>query len=225
MNMNADKAEMELVLKPIGDFSVTGEGGHSAWKTIEWSVLGRVGAGAANHVTRFKTAYSSTGLYFLFDCQDHTLTCTGLPDNGNLFAEDVVEVFLWPDERHPLYFEYEISPLGAQLPILVSNNGGAFYGWLPWHHEGPRRCQAATAIRGGDRVPGAVVEGWMAEFFIPFALLSGVCPPPRAGDRWRANFYRIDYDASPSSHWAWDTRTGPNFHDYQRFGNILFGQS
>jgi hypothetical protein len=220
--MNAEKAEMELVLKPIGDFRITGEGGHSAWKAIEWSALCRVGAGASTHATRFKTAYSPTGLYFLFDCQDHKLTCTGLPDNGTLFTEDVVEVFLWPDERHPLYFEYEISPLGAQLPILVSNNGGAFHGWLPWHHEGPRRCQAATVIRGGDRAPGSVVEGWTAEFFIPFALFSGVCPPPAAGDRWCANLYRIDYDESPASHWAWDTRPSTNFHDYARFGKLIF---
>ena len=30
-------------------------------------------------------------------------------------------MFLWPDERDQLYFEYEISPLGYELPIIVPN--------------------------------------------------------------------------------------------------------
>ena len=46
------------------------------------------------------------------------------------------EVFLWPDERDPIYFEYEISPLGRELPILVPNLDGKFLGWRPWHYEG-----------------------------------------------------------------------------------------
>ena len=214
---------MELILNHIKDFSVTGDGHHGGWDGTGWNVLERVGGGQAKYTTCFKVAYSSQGLYFLFDCEDRRLTCTGLPDYGNLFAEDVVEVFLWPDERHPVYFEYEISPLAAQLPILVSNNGGAFHGWLPWQHEGNRRCQAATIIQGGDRQPGATVSGWTAEFFIPFALFQGVCPPSKAGVRWRANFYRIDYDEEPCSHWAWDRQTGANFHDYCNFGSIRFG--
>jgi len=39
---------------------------------------------------------------------------------------DVFEFFLWPDERYPVYFEYEISPLGHELPILIPNFGGQF---------------------------------------------------------------------------------------------------
>lgn len=215
--------KQELMIQPIADHAVTGDDSHSVWRSVGWTELRHVGAGASSYATRLKVAYSPKGLYFLADCQDKRLVCTGLPDNGNLFTEDVVEVFLWPDERHPLYFEYEVSPLAAQLPILVSNNDGAFHGWLPWHHEGPRRCQAATTVRGGKKEPGAVVTGWIAEFFIPFALFSGVCPAPKAGDRWRANFYRIDYDETPCSHWAWDSRTGSNFHDYRHFGTVVFG--
>jgi len=207
---------------------VTGDGSHAGWAGSEWQGLERVGSGIARYTTRCKVAYSTTGLYFLFECQDEKLQCSGLPDFADLYTEDVIEVFLWPDEQHPLYLEYEISPFGAELPILVSKQGGtfgAFHGWLPWHYEGARRCCKATAIRGGAPMPGASVTGWTVEFFIPFALFSGVCPTPKAGDRWRANFYRIDYDKLPCSHWAWDTRTDSNFHDYQNFGSIVFGKA
>jgi hypothetical protein len=40
--------------------------------------------------------------------------------------------------------------------------------------------------------------------------------------RWRANLYRIDYDADRPSQWAWCTRTGGNFHDFRRFGTLRF---
>ena len=43
-----------------------------------------------------------------------------------------------------------------------------------------------------------------------------------AGQQWRANFYRIDYDAAPASHWAWEPRTGANFHDCRSFGTVTF---
>ena len=36
----------------------------------------------------------------------------------DLWNEDVFEVFLWTDERYPVYLEYEISPLNHELPIL-----------------------------------------------------------------------------------------------------------
>jgi hypothetical protein len=54
----------------------------------------------------------------------------------DLWNEDVVEAFFWTDESNPIYFEYELSPLNYELPILVPNNKGKFLGWLPWHYEG-----------------------------------------------------------------------------------------
>ena len=48
-------------------------------------------------------------------------------DNLDIYNEDVVEVFLWTDESTPLYFEYELSPLNYELPIIVPNNEGDFF--------------------------------------------------------------------------------------------------
>ena len=86
---------------------------------------GRVGAAAppadATHAyeTRVKVLYSPTGLYVLMDATDRRLTATMKEDFLDLWNEDVFEFFLWPDEKQPVYFEYEISPLGFELPILV----------------------------------------------------------------------------------------------------------
>jgi hypothetical protein len=84
----------------------------------------------------------------------------------------VFEVFLWPDERDSIYFEYEISPLNRELPILVPNLGGTFLGWRPWHYEGARKIRKATAAIGGQLASGGKVDGWKADVFISYELLS-----------------------------------------------------
>ena len=165
--------------------------------------------------TRAKVLYSASGIYVLTDAEDARICCTLREDFADLFREDVIEVFFWTDERHPVYFEYEISPLNFELPILVAHDNGRFHGWRPWHYTGQRRTRHATRV---------TTRGWTTEFFIPFALLVGLGRShPRPGDQWRANIYRIDTDEAPASHWAWSPATGSNFHDYRNFGAFRFG--
>lgn len=215
-------ATAETVIGQCADFEVNGTGRNPAWQGADWLPLTRVGDGPLQYATRAKLRWSETALYALVACDDARLSCSIREDNANIFTEDVVELFLQPDEAHPLYFEYEVSPLGVELPILVANCNGKFHGWLPWHYEGERKVRKAVTVRGPAE-PGAAIEGWTAEFAIPFALFSGVCASPRPGDRWRGNVYRIDYDSGAASQWAWATATGPRFHEYTSFGHLLFG--
>ena len=167
---------------------------------------------------------SDTGLYIRFDCEDTFLSCSGLADFADLYTEDVVELFLQPDRALPLYFEYELSPLGAELPLLVCNNGVSYYGWLPFQYGGTRSTRRHTRVLGGKKEPFSSCAGWVAEAYLPFALLEGLpCVPPKAGDRWRANFYRIDYDGrGEAARWAWEPAAGTEFHDFEQYGEIMF---
>lgn len=205
------------------DFNIDGQGSAPNWETAAWQVMERVGNGVLNYHTRFKVLGGKKGLYFLVECEDEILSCEQRNDFDNLFKEDVVEVFLWPNEGQPLYFEYEISPLNAELPILVPNQQGKFMGWRPWHYEGDRVISHATSVRGGPKVPRARVKGWSAEFRIPYALFKGLGNvPPASGSSWRANVYRIDYDAEKLSQWAWNPACGTDFHDFNKFGTFQF---
>ena len=215
---------MELTIAKVDDFEVTGNGEAGQWSKAEWQALKLVGKAKTGYATRGKLLYSDKGIYFLFDSEDKKLTCTMFQDYQDIYREDVIEVFLWPNEAQDLYFEYEISPMGVELPILVPNHKGGFMGWRPWHYEGERQTRRATFVRGGPRSPMAAVEGWMAEFFIPFALLRGLGnTPPAKGSSWRANLYRIDYDSGEATQWAWCEKTGANFHDFRNFGALRFG--
>jgi hypothetical protein len=214
---------MEMLVKRTEDFEVDGLGAAGQWSSAAWHDLSRVGKGRSTHATRAKLLYSRRGLYFLVECQDRRLTCTMTRDFDNLFMEDVVEIFIQTDPGHPVYLEYEISPLGFELPILVSNSQGKFHGWLPWNYRDGRVIRHATSAAGGPKQPGAEVESWTAEFCIPYALLNGMGNlPPHSGTRWKANLYRIDYDDEPISQWAWCTDTGGEFHNYWQFGTLVF---
>lgn len=138
----------------------------------------------------------------------------------DLWTEDVVEVFLWPDETCAVYIEYEISPMNYELAIMVSNQKGDLVRWQPFHYDKDRQTRHATHIEVDKRKKW--VKGWRAEFFLPYKLLRPLSMvPPSSGSIWRENFFRVDYDEKEVEVWAWKA-TGESFHEYQRFGHLYF---
>jgi hypothetical protein len=209
-------------VRATGDFEVTGDGSAAAWHAVEWTELSKRPEASHDYSARVKVLYSATGLYVLMEGTDRVLSATLQSDFEDLWNEDVFEVFLWTDERYPVYFEYEISPLGRELPIIVPNFEGKFFGWRPWHYDGDRKTRKAVSTVGGPARSGGPIDGWRAEVFFPYDLLKPLSNvPPRAGTQWRANFYRVDYDGGKSTSWDW-ARVGPSFHEYTKFGTLVF---
>jgi hypothetical protein len=225
-----------LKVKSTNDFVITGDGSSENWKIADWNNLPqhssedlknagwdiRIKPGNSKELhynTLFKTLYSNTGIYCLFKCEDSVITATLKEDFLNLYDEDVVEVFLRPDTSLPAYFEYELSPLNYELPILIISNKGNIMGWKPWQYEGTRKTKHEVKISKKDPLNNRFI--WTAEFFIPFALLRPIVNVPiKKGTQWRANFYRIDYDSNPV-YSGWQL-TRESFHDPQNFGILEF---
>jgi hypothetical protein len=222
-------AQADVCLVP--DFELRGDGSSNTWERALWLPLSpipepgqpAVASRSGRYDTMLKCLYSSTGLYLLFSCGDGWLSTSMTRDGDDLWKGDAVEVFLWPDESRPLYFQYDLSPLGPELVLLVpGHGGGGGIGWSPWRYEGPRRVRSMTRVNGGPRQPHAKVTDWSTEIFIPFALLDGVVERPTAGRTWRANFYRVDHDAGVPQHWAWCERTGKATHAIHKYGTLRF---
>lgn len=211
----------EITVKRTDDFTVTGDGKNENWNKAAWVDLPLRGNSGMALKTRIKVLYSGTGIYYLFDCQDKKLTSAMNADFLDLWKEDVVEIFLWTNEKEPFYFEYELSPLNYELPLLISNENGELLRWMPFHYEPGRITGHATSARGGEKKSNAAVSGWMAEFFIPYKLLSPLINRiPKPGMKWRANMYRVDYD-NPRLRWSWQL-TDKDFHEYEKFGTYIF---
>lgn len=214
---------MALLVGKTRDFKVLGDGSAPAWSSAEWLALPLRKGPDTGYSTGVKMLYSETGVYILFRCGDRRITASFRDDFMDLWHEDVVEVFFWPGERHPVYFEYQLSPLDRELVLLVPNLEGRFFGWRPWHYEGERRVRHAVSIRGGTGAPGSAIDQWTAEIYIPFDLLKPLLNvPPVSGTRWRANFYRCDYDTGGMAYWSW-MPVDEQFHEFRRFGELVFG--
>jgi len=199
-------------VKKTADFELNGDSSVNAWTSADWVQL-PVTEGQDMRQTKVKTLYSNTGIYFLFYNEDKKITATKTQDFDKLWLEDVVEVFLWPDTTQTVYFEYELSPLNHELPILVPNLNGKFFGWLPWEYSGDRKTKHMTKVRE---------TAWTAEFFIPYKLLIPLSNVrPQKGTTWRANYYRVDYDNSKSVDWSWK-KTEKTFHEFRKFGTLIF---
>lgn len=148
-----------LIVQKCEDFEVTGQGDAQAWEACDWVSLNRRGNGQLDYQSRFKMLYSDNGVYVLFDGADQRLTATMQADFLDLWNEDVFECFFWTNEKDPVYFEYEISPLGFELPILVPNLDGKFLGWRPWHYEGDKKIQKKISATGGKNESMSTVTG------------------------------------------------------------------
>ncbi len=216
-----NKKDDVLIIKKSTDFEISGAGSAEEWSQTDWVKIPRRTTLGKDFLTKVKMLYSNEGIYFLFYCEDEILSSTMNEDFLDLWNEDVVEVFLWPDEDDPAYFEYEISPLNHELPLLIYNDEGTLISWLPFHYDGERKTFHATDARGGEKKSKATVDSWTAEFFIPYKAMRPLRNvPPHSGTKWRGNMYRIDYDSGQEL-WSWQL-TGGNFHDYKKFGTLIF---
>lgn len=228
--------ESIVKVKHASDFTITGDGSNAAWNNAAWNTItqrssavlkkenwyitdDRLKLSDIQYQTQFKILYSDKGIYCLFQCEDSAITATIREDFGDLFNEDVVEAFFWPDTSNVIYFEYELSPLNYELPLIIFNKEGNVNGWLPFYYRAGRRTSHAVKLNKDKNAAGRFI--WTAEFFIPYSLLSSLNNiPPKKGTQWRANFYRIDYDKEPVfSSWQ---LTRESYHDPERFGVLEF---
>jgi len=210
-------ADSILPVKKCAEFEVTGDGSTAEWDKAEWVTLSQ-SQSSSPYKTRFKIMYSDSGIYCLYNSEDHKITATLRGDNLDLWNEDVVEAFFWADEKVPVYFEYELSPLNYELVLMVPNYNGNFLGWIPWHYTDNRRTRHNVSVQKDGN---GKITGWIGEFYIPFELMKPMVQnTPVKGMKWRANFYRIDYDEIPGE-WSWMPIV-KNFHDYLLYGTIVF---
>ncbi|MDX1583861.1 MAG: carbohydrate-binding family 9-like protein [Thermoanaerobaculia bacterium] len=154
-------------------------------------------------------------LFVSFSMEDEGIVASRYERDDDLWKEDVVEIFLAPrDLEH--YFELEVNPLGTLFDARVS-------------FPGPTRATMTVdkswdcpGFAGAVKIVRTTDEEQMSIFVtIPFSCLGD---SPGRGDRWRANFFRIDRSSVGDTFAAWSPTFSnpPDFHVPSRFGHLLF---
>ena len=168
--------------------------------------------------TEAKVLYDERFLYFSFRCEDENVWATMRRRDQHLWHEEVVEVFLQADRGVPNYIELEVNPLGTLLDIyLLDRRKHLPYGsWNSANVRWAARVDGSVDGRPGDR-------GWSCEIALPLEdVATAPHLPPRPGDRWRMNLYRVESRPAPLG-LAWSPTLEGDFHVPPMFGEIIFG--
>src|SRR6185312_390179 len=210
-----------LQVNKCNDFSIDGKGTNPEWGKTSWHLLTRLDSAGIDYASRFKILYAAKGIYVLFDGKDNRISTDFHEDFQDLYNADVFEVFFQPDTSMPLSLEYEINALNKELVLLIPNLSGRASGWLPFHYN-MKSVQKKVAVVGGKMESGAAIKSWSAELFFPYEIFDPLLHvPPVSGTVWHANFYRLDYDSGSMVKWSW-APIAHSFHEYKKFGSILF---
>ncbi|MEA2064137.1 MAG: carbohydrate-binding family 9-like protein [Gemmatimonadota bacterium] len=195
-----------------------------AWQKAERIRFEAKNGGPPKQATTAMMVWDDKFLYIAFQCEDNDVWSTLTQRDDPLYNEEVVEVFIDADSDGETYVEYEINPLGVLFDGYILNRRGDRDLILAWESK---------KVRWGVQVAGTLGDlsdtdtGWTVEYAIPLAeIVTGPHTPPRPGDKWRLNLYRIDRPRgkqdTPSEGSLWSPVSGSTFHDPDCFGEIEF---
>jgi hypothetical protein len=214
---------MTLTIPRIDDFDLDGTGTAPAWQGVPWMPMPACD-GQPGCATRARLLHSAEGLYVLGDCEDALLAATRRGDQGELYLDDVFSLFLQTDRSRRVYLEYDVSPLGDELLLMIVNDGQRQHGWQPWRQASYGFSRRAVRVRGGRQEPGAVISGWTCEFFVPWKLLTGMGNLPIHGGDGTAwlNLSRIDNEGGKGRLFSAAALPRPYLHACETFLPVRF---
>lgn len=167
--------------------------------------------------TEARALYDDNFLYVSFRCADTNIWSTFQKRDAHLWEEEVVEIFLQADAHQRSYIELEINPLGTMLDIYLLDIR------KPLHYESWNSQRLKWGVQVFGTVDGKEDDReWTCEIALPMEdIVTAVNRPPRGGDRWRLNLYRVEKLPTPVL-LAWSPTFKDDFHQPSMFGEIIF---
>lgn len=141
--------------------------------------------------TDAKLCWDRDHLYFFARMEDADLFATHTEHDGNLWDDDVFELFFKPAVDFPGYYEFEFNPHNAVLDFYFPRRGGGavrrFRSDFKFHVQTQVKLQG-TLNKWTDKD-----EGWTIEGKIPWKDFVRAGGRPRAGDTWQYAACRYDF--------------------------------
>ena len=175
-----------------------------------------------------KMLWDNTYLYIGMYCEDKNIWATLTTHDAALYTEDVVEVYIDPDNDQQNYIEFELNPLNTVFDLWLNkpwNEGGV--GHSEWNFD---NFSTAIKIHGTVANNSDVDTSWTCEMALPFSEMQFIANtmhyPPYVNEFWRLNLYRFDRSPGVTEHeeTGW-SQTGGGQHVPDKFGIIWFKNS
>jgi len=180
------------------------------------------GSGEAQLPTELRLCWDESNLYLAFVCIDTDIWGTYRKRDDPVWEEEVVEAFLSSGREVTRYFELNFSPhnvvFDARVETPESGDRRFMRSDVSWNCEG---IQSAVHVVGTLDDHRDLDDRWVVEAALPFSQIGREGRPPEHGERWRANFYRIDR-AEGGEFSCWSPTLQHNFHVPGRFGHLVF---
>jgi hypothetical protein len=140
--------------------------------------------------TRAKILWDRENLYIAADLDDADLYADITEHDGQLWDNDVFEVFLKPAIDKPAYYEFQVNALNTQFDCFIPRRGnvGRF---KKLHDFG---IESAVKLRGTLDDWTDTDQGWSVEMRIPWSSFMHTGGRPEPGDEWRFALCRYDHD-------------------------------
>ena len=208
------------ILYTAGPIEMDGRLDETSWKAVApvddfifpWWVKGE------KESTEGRMLWDETHLYVSFIAYDKHISATLTQRDDPVSRDDAVEVFVAPQvDDVSKYFNFEFNALGTILDRSPRNNRSS-----TWNAED---IVVAISIDGTLNDETDDDNRWITEIAIPFASFEEFAPhlPPRDGDTWRLNLYRIGGKINPQySVWSNTLSEKPQYHVPERFGIVHF---
>ncbi len=219
---------------------IDGKLNDAAWRRAPWSGAFVDIEGSRRPAPRFRTRmkmlWDGRYLYVAAELEEPDVSAALIEHDSVIFHDNDFEVFLKPPGGGKSYFEFEINALNTSwdlfLPKPYREGGKADNGW-----EIPG-LQTAVYVKGTLNRPGDRDDGWSVEIAFPWEAFRPRVPfeGPRAGDEWRVNFSRVEwqyktaggrYEKVPGTredNWVWSPQYAINMHIPDRWGFVRLSE-
>jgi hypothetical protein len=231
--------------RTTGPLAIDGRPDEPSWKSAAWSEsfvdIEGDRAPQPRFATRAAMLWDDDYFYVAADLQEPHLWGTLTARDSVIFQDNDFEVFIDPDGDTHNYFEIEINALATVWDLLLvhpyRDGGPAIHAW------DVAGLKAAVNLRGTINRPDDRDDGWSIEMAIPWTILAEGAPGrrrPRASERWRVNFSRVQWQLDvvsnayvkrrdgptgkplPEDNWVWSPQGAVNMHMPERWGVVQF---
>lgn len=173
--------------------------------------------------TTVRVLWNPAFLYVSFKVETPRIEGTLTQHDGDLYTQDVVEMFIDPDGDGRNYLELNFNCLNTVLDWRYAQvRQGVDRNWAIPNSKTAVKLQG-TANRHTDADTGLTYE--IALAWADIKAWSTAPIPPRQGDNLPINFYRIDYPPGGGAEelQSWNPTGAADFHRPDKFGKLVFG--